>query len=80
MFQKVTSVEHRMLADRLRALLARHSGLGFLLQTGEYRTGGDALADESVARWPRIEAWLRQRADVCEPFEQTLQSLREVLA
>jgi type III secretion protein N (ATPase) len=80
LFQRVTSPEHRMNADRLRVLLARHAGLRFLLQTGEYRAGGDPLADESVARWPRIEAWLRQRADVCEPFEQTLQSLREVLA
>ena len=49
-------------ALRLRALMAKEAEIRLLLQVGEYQRGADALADEAIARWPDIQALLRQRA------------------
>jgi type III secretion protein N (ATPase) len=78
-FSHVASPEHLAWAGRVRALVARRGEIRFLLQAGEYRAGSDALADEALARWPRIEGWLRQAVDHVEPFECALQSLREIV-
>jgi type III secretion protein N (ATPase) len=79
-FPRVASAEHQACAGRLRMLIGRRAEIGFLLQAGEYRVGSDALGDEALARWPRIERWLRQGADHVEPFECALQGLREIVA
>jgi type III secretion protein N (ATPase) len=79
-FLRVASAEHGVWAGRLRMLMARRAEIRFLLQAGEYRAGSDALADEALARWPRIERWLRQAADHVEPFDGVLQGLREIVA
>ena len=76
---RVAGPEHRAWAARLRTLSARHAEILFLLQAGEYRPGHDAQADEALARWPRIERWLRQGADHVEPFDRALQGLREAV-
>ncbi len=79
-FTRVAAPAQQRQALRLRALMAKYAEIRFLLQVGEYRPGGDALADEAIARWPRIEALLRQGADQASPFGETLRQLDEVLA
>jgi type III secretion protein N (ATPase) len=77
-FGRVTSPEHRAAAARLRALMAKHAEIRFLLQVGEYRAGSDALADEAIAKWPAINALLRQPAETASAFPDTLAQLRDL--
>ena len=79
-FARVATPAHRDAAARLRALLARHAEIRFLLQVGEYRAGSDALADLAIERRAAIDALLRQRPDEASEFDATLARLREVAA
>jgi ATP synthase in type III secretion protein N len=74
-FTRIASPEHQARALRLRALMARHKEVRFLLQVGEYKAGSDALADEAIARWPRIESLLRQVPESRSSLDETLARL-----
>jgi len=80
LMERVASAEHRQLAARLRSLLARHAEIELLLRTGDYAAGSDPLADEAIARYPAIEAFLRQEASQHATLDVTLARLREVFA
>jgi type III secretion protein N (ATPase) len=79
-FPRITTPAQREQATRLRALVAKHAEVRFLVQVGEYRAGSDELADRALERWPAIQALLRQRADEAAPAAETLRRLREVAA
>ena len=79
-FNRVADADHRAMALHLRALMAKHKELRFLLQVGEYRPGSDALADEAIARWPAILTLLRQPHLEATAMADTLQRLRELLS
>ncbi|MDT9000948.1 FliI/YscN family ATPase [Paucibacter sp. APW11] len=76
---RVTGRDQQRDAARLRALLARHKEVEFLLRVGEYQSGSDALADQAIARMPQIEALLRQATDECSDWDGCLQQLRELV-
>lgn len=78
LFPRVTSAEHRAAATRVRALMARHAEIEFLLQIGEYKPGSDALSDEAIAAKPEIDALLRQDAGAREPFDAAVALLRSL--
>ena len=79
-FDRVVQPAHRAAALRLRALMAKHKEIRFLLQVGEYHSGCDLLADAAIERWPAIEALLRQRPEEATDFDETLRRLQEVIA
>lgn len=79
-FGQVATRPQAEAALRLRALMAKHAEIRFLLQVGEYRAGSDELADRAIERWPAIEALLRQRPDEATPMADTLRRLAEVAA
>ena len=79
-FPRVTDAGQRAAAQRVRAWLAKYAEIEFLLQIGEYKPGGDALADEAIRRMPALEALLRQTPEESEPFAATLAKLQEVAA
>ncbi len=78
-FPRVAAPAHQQAARQLRALLARHAEIRFLLQVGEYQSGSDALADQAIACMPRIDAFLRQGADEHSAAADTLARLQELL-
>ena len=63
---------------RLRALMARHVEIEFLLRVGEYQPGNDPLADQAIERMPAIRELLQQRSDEPADFEATLAALAQV--
>ena len=69
----VASAPHMAAAARLRALLARYAEVEFLIQVGEYKPGGDALADEAVGKIEALRAFLRQGADERTEFGRMLE-------
>lgn len=67
-------------ANRLRALWSKYQDVAFLLQVGEYKTGGDALADEAIAKIDAMRDFLRQGSEERVDFAQMLAELDGVLA
>jgi type III secretion protein N (ATPase) len=71
----ITTREHMDRAGHVRRLLAKHKEIETLLQIGEYRPGGDSLADEAVARIDAIRAFLCQRTDQFSSPRETAAAL-----
>lgn len=78
LFPRLAEPAHRAAATKVRALLAKHADIEFLVQVGEYRAGTDVLADQAIASKPEIDALLRQDADRAEPFATSTMMLRGV--
>ena len=78
LFPRIAAADHRAAAAQVRALLAKHAEIAFLVQVGEYRPGSDALADAALAAKPGIDALMRQGADEAADFAVTIAKLRAV--
>jgi ATP synthase in type III secretion protein N len=76
----VTSPEHRALAGKLRALLAKYNEVELLIRIGEYKPGSDKLADEAAAKIDAIRGFLRQGTHELVDFATAVQQLSAALA
>jgi len=76
----VAAAPHRQAASRLRALMARHAEVEFLLRVGEYQAGSDPLADRAIERQAAIRALLTQGSDERAVFAETIAALQQVAA
>lgn len=76
----VAAPEQRAAAQRVRALLARHREIELLLQVGEYRAGSDPVADEAIAKLPRIRAFLSQATDAPMKAALSVAELKAIVA
>ena len=79
-FTRVAAPMHQASAGRVRALVARHAEIEFLLRVGEYQAGSDPLADQAIERMPQIKALLQQRTHEPSDWDGGLQHLREIVA
>lgn len=68
---QVTSGEHMQAAARVRELLAKHKEVEVLLQIGEYKPGGDPVADEAVNKIDAIRAFLSQATGEMVALDET---------
>jgi type III secretion protein N (ATPase) len=75
----VVPERHRMLAGRLRSLLAKHEEIELLVKVGEYKPGTDALADEAIAKIEGIRQFLRQQTTERCGMQETLQRLEALV-
>jgi len=78
LFPRLADPAHKAAAAKVRALLAKHADIEFLVQVGEYKQGADPLADRAIAAKPEIDSLLRQEADRPEAFATSLMLLRGV--
>ena len=76
---QVASPAHRAAAARWRALMARYQELELLIQIGEYREGGDPLADQAVRLRAAMQRFLAQPPGEPAPFAQTLAELERLV-
>lgn len=76
---RLVGAEHRAIADRVRALLAKYDEIEMLHQIGEYQSGSDLLADQAIAVVGALRALLSQNEDDAEPLDQVLNRFSEVL-
>jgi flagellar biosynthesis/type III secretory pathway ATPase len=60
----------------VRELVATYERHRDLILLGAYKRGTDARVDESLDRWPAIEAFLRQGTHDKPGFDETLARLR----
>jgi type III secretion protein N (ATPase) len=79
-FPRIASDAHQAQAAKARAWIAKYADIEFLLQIGEYKPGGDPLADEAIAKMPALNALLRQSPTEGAALETALTRLREVAA
>ncbi len=77
-FTRVATPTQQSAALQLRALMAKHAEIRFLLQVGEYAAGSDAVADRAIALWPQVQAFLRQRPDEPSAWATTQQALQQL--
>ncbi len=59
----VTPKEHRSLANRFRQLLSKYKDVELLVQIGEFKKGQDALADEAIEKYDKLNEFLKQGMD-----------------
>ncbi|WP_180539382.1 FliI/YscN family ATPase [Acetobacter okinawensis] len=74
----VATPEHCAHAARIRALLHRYEEVRFLVEVGEYQPGGDALADEALAKIDEIRAFLKQGEREVTPFSEVTTCLQQI--
>ncbi|WP_249197598.1 FliI/YscN family ATPase [Gluconobacter kondonii] len=76
----VTDPRHQAAATKIRSLWAKYQEIEFLLQVGEYKPGGDALADEAIAKIGALRGFLRQGNDERTSFAEMLEWLNRLCA
>ncbi|MDY7572706.1 FliI/YscN family ATPase [Actimicrobium sp. CCI2.3] len=75
----VATSQQRKSASRFRELMARYDEMELLIRLGEYKPGGDPVADVAVRLRPEQLKFLRQDTRHLTPFDQMLKQL-DVLA
>jgi type III secretion protein N (ATPase) len=76
----IISKEHKAAAGHFRALLAKYQEIELLVQIGEYEKGSDSEADEAIAKFNDLNAFLKQGLDEFSGFETTLENMLRVLS
>jgi type III secretion protein N (ATPase) len=76
---RLVDAEHRAIANRVRALLAKYDEFEMLHQIGEYRAGSDALADQAIATIDALRALLSQGEDEAEPIPEVIRRMRRIV-
>ena len=76
--QSISRAMHNLVAPqqferirRFKQLFSRYQRSRDLIAVGAYQAGSDPLLDESVAMYPRLEAFLQQGIDEKQSFEQS---------
>jgi type III secretion protein N (ATPase) len=74
----IVGKEHKIAANKFRALLAKYAEVELLLQIGEYKQGADALADEAIAQINQLNGFLKQGLNERSSFDEALSGLESL--
>jgi type III secretion protein N (ATPase) len=75
----ITNKEHQAAAGRFRELLAKYHEIELLVRIGEYKRGGDKVADEALDKIDLLNGFLQQGRDEFVTFDETVRRLREIV-
>ncbi|MEM7169505.1 MAG: hypothetical protein AAF530_05015, partial [Pseudomonadota bacterium] len=73
------SSEERTLVARARSLISTYENMAELIRIGAYKAGSDALIDEAIHYYPRLEAFLSQDKDEHCDLDQGYRDLAALL-
>ncbi len=76
----VTTPEHRLLAGRLREVLATYKANEDLINIGAYAAGSNPKIDLAISKIDAVNSFLKQRVDEAADFDATLTALKELFA
>jgi type III secretion protein N (ATPase) len=76
----VVSPEHKIIAARLRELLAKYQEVELLVKIGEYKRGSDSMADQAIDRINNINQFLKQSTDEFMEFDQIIELMKQAVA
>jgi flagellum-specific ATP synthase len=71
--------DHLELARSFSDLMANYKKVEDLINIGAYKPGSNPKVDQAIARWDRIQGYLRQRINEKVDFQESLQALRKVV-
>lgn len=75
----VIDEEHRTMANRLRALMARYKELELLIRLGEFKEGNDDLSDKAVQLNQKIIDFLRQDTRYPDSYNNAYDELNTII-
>jgi flagellum-specific ATP synthase len=67
--------QHFDMVRRFKQLFSRYQRSRDLIAVGAYQAGSDPILDQAVAMYPRLEAFLQQRIEECDPYESAVEKL-----
>ena len=76
---KCLSKQQNMLVTKAKQLISRYEDMEELIRLGAYRKGSDREVDEAIARYPQLEAFLRQDKDEYADIDTAFAALADVL-
>jgi len=76
----VVTPEHKVMAGRMRELMAKFQEIELLVKIGEYKRGSDPLADQAIDKMDAIRQFLQQATDEHCDFNEMLVSMKKVLS
>ncbi len=76
---QIVTHEHREAAGIFRNLLAKHQEIELLIRLGEYKKGSDREADEAIAKFDALNAFLRQGLTETSTMDETIQKLEAIV-
>ncbi|MDR3211643.1 MAG: type III secretion system ATPase SctN [Planctomycetota bacterium] len=76
----IVSREHQVAASRFRQLLAKYNEVELLLQIGEFKKGQDALADEAIAKYDRLNTFLCQAQNERSDMATAVEEMRKLVS
>ncbi|WP_341648780.1 hypothetical protein [Thauera humireducens] len=79
--QSISRAMHNLVGDDHFAVVcassssssSRYQRSRDLIAVGAYQAGGDPVLDTAVRLYPRLEAFLQQGINECEPYDSALQ-------
>jgi type III secretion protein N (ATPase) len=77
-FNRVATRQHQDATVHVRALLAKHAEIEFLLQVGEYKAGSDVIADEAIEKRLAIQGLLRQHHEETATLDGAVAQLQDI--
>lgn len=75
----IVSKEHKQLASRLRATMAKYQEVELLVQVGAYKQGSDPAADQAIALNDKINSYLRQGLDERTTYDEAIAGMKAIL-
>jgi flagellum-specific ATP synthase len=75
----ITAGPHQTLVRELRQMSALYEHNRDLIAIGAYHRGSDPRIDEAIARWPAIDAYLRQDMHQRVNFADSVQQLQQLM-
>lgn len=76
----LVKTQHFDLVRRFKQLFSRYQRSRDLIAVGAYQPGSEPLLDQAVAMYPRLEAFLQQRIDEREEFDDAVTKLHQLFA
>jgi len=71
--------DHLQLARSFSDLMANYKKVEDLINIGAYKPGSNPKVDQAIARWDRLQGYLRQRISEKVDFQASLQELRSAV-
>ena len=68
--------QHFDVVRRFKQLFSRYQRSRDLIAVGAYQAGSDPVLDEAVTLYPRLEAFLQQRIDEREGYDESVLKLQ----
>ncbi|KAB7627179.1 flagellar protein export ATPase FliI [Alkalilimnicola sp. S0819] len=76
---RITNEQQRQAIQRFKRLYGAYRQNQDLINVGAYQRGSDPRVDEAIEYYPRLNQFLQQDVNEKVPFEQSVQSLEQLL-